>query len=379
MHEMPGTVHLTARSNITILSDIAQFKIPEEYRNLRCVVIHDPRVMHMHPDIHEKLGQLVTCVAFVALRQTEPQAANIEDAASRAKEVGAQLIVSVGGGSTMDTGKGVSQLLYGRRHLPDSFERPGFFRSIAPHIAIPTTAGPGAEVSPAMVFSNKNGRRIAIVDERLIPRHVVIVPRLATTLPPYETACCVLDGIAHSIEGALRPDCSPAAYVMSTLVLRGFLGSMWSACKSPHDPAIRERLGVLSVWSSESLRMTGVGAAHALADSVSDAVRAPHGAIVSSALVALLEGDSSGGEGGRQLDQLAIDVGYQDARGLTSFIAQYWSNFVERHGQYLRQSEDIDIARCVERALVNPRLAFHPSILDALRIERAIRRILGAL
>lgn len=369
-------VNLLGRSNVCVMQDIDDLVVPQDFRGLNSVVICDPRVAQFHPKTCDKLACLVNCIDFVVLARQEPKVIQIEEVARRALNAGAEIVVSIGGGSTMDTGKGVSQLLHGRSSLPESFERPGTFEAVAPHIVFPTTAGPGAEVSPAMVFSNRNGQKIAVVDERLIPQHVVILPWLATTLPAFETACCILDGVAHSIEGAVRPDCTPAAYVTSALTLRGFLASMWTACEDPGDLAVRERLAMVSIWSGEALRMTGVGAAHALASAVSEVVSRPHGAIVSTALVAVLTDELSNLDGNYWLEHLATDVGFNGAKALVSEITDYWRKFVRGGAESAREPKQTDIARCVQLARADPRIALHPSTIDTRRIERAIRSIL---
>jgi hypothetical protein len=154
------------------------------------------------------------------------------------------------------------------------------------------------------------------------------------------------------------------------------LETMWAACENPHDVVVRERLAMLSILSGEWLRMTSVGAVHALAGAVSTIVRAPHGAIVGAALVAVLDDVTTYRCGHSRLDQLAVDAGFEDAARLSKSIRCYWEACASKEFGH-PVSRDGDVAACLEVALADPRLAMSGWHINARSAERAIRWVLA--
>ncbi|WP_172124031.1 MULTISPECIES: iron-containing alcohol dehydrogenase [unclassified Devosia] len=124
-------------------------------------------------------------------------------------------VVALGGGSPIDLAKGVALLA---TH-PGSLEQyaaiyGGLERitpAVAPTIAIPTTAGTGAEVGRAALLTLEDGRKLGIISPHLIPRRAICDPELTLGLPPYLTAATGLDALSHCIETFFSPRFNPTA------------------------------------------------------------------------------------------------------------------------------------------------------------------------
>lgn len=362
------------RSEIELLRSLdADFLLPADCNGKRGLVLCDPRVHELHRDALTPFKDKRRFTDFVALDGEEPHAAQIESVAEHARDLGAEFVVSIGGGSTIDTGKAVCQLVAGRATLPISFERPGRFSTACPHLVFPTTAGPGAEVSPAMIFTGRTGNKLAVVDARLVPRRVYIVPSLAITLPPAQTVCCLLDGIAHALEAALRPDAGAAAYAASSMVLGGFVRLADSVGSDPTNLLLREQLSVISVLSGEALRLSAVAGIHSLAGAIATLQTGPHGMIVASSLLALLEEPSNSPS---RLQSLVAQLGFSGPIGLYESLHTLWRKHVAPQAPIAEEPDHAMVNRCAELMMADSRVAFHWESLDLPRAERAARRAL---
>jgi len=113
----------------------------------------------------------------------------VNEGAELAREAGADIIVSVGGGSVIDTGKGMSILLKEGGRLEDYSGFQMLTRPQTPHIAIPTTAGTGSEVTYAAVIKNwDTNEKMLFCDYHIIPSVAILDPTMTAGLPPALTA-----------------------------------------------------------------------------------------------------------------------------------------------------------------------------------------------
>ena len=130
-----------------------------------------------------------------------------------------QVILAVGGGSSMDTAKSVALFhdageihwkeVFSKYSSPSAvYELPG--KSVLPVIAVPTTAGTGSELTQAMIISDQeNNDKECVYHQAVFPRVAIIDPELCRTLPPYPTAITGFDAFTHSFESYVRELASP--------------------------------------------------------------------------------------------------------------------------------------------------------------------------
>ncbi|WP_059105014.1 iron-containing alcohol dehydrogenase [Shouchella shacheensis] len=153
------------------------------------------------------------------------------DAATRyAREKGADALLAVGGGSVLDTVKGVKYALF--KGLTDINEAiPGGFVSESfpqaqpipiPHLALPTTAGTGSEVSPiAVIYNDEIKLKTTIINPFLSADMAILDPDVTTGLPPFITAFTGMDALTHAIEALASPNATALtdAYALHTIRL----------------------------------------------------------------------------------------------------------------------------------------------------------------
>lgn len=143
-----------------------------------------------------------------------PTETQSKQAAALYKESGADGIIAVGGGSSMDHAKAIGLLASHSEPLENYAAIIGGARKIGkvpPLIAIPTTAGTGSEVSVGMVITMENGRKETFASPNLIPVVALCDPDLTLGLPPGLTAATGMDALTHCIEAILTPTINPPA------------------------------------------------------------------------------------------------------------------------------------------------------------------------
>jgi 4-hydroxybutyrate dehydrogenase len=176
-------------------------------------------------------------------------------------------VVAVGGGSPIDLAKGVALLAThegGLEHyamIYGGLER--ITAKVAPVIAIPTTAGTGAEVGRAALLTLNDGRKLGIISPHLIPRRAICDPELTLGLPPMLTAATGLDALSHCIETLCSPRFNPPA---EAIALDG-AGRIWRnlavAFEDGSNIEARSEMLMGAVMGGLSFQK-GLGAVHSL-------------------------------------------------------------------------------------------------------------------
>jgi alcohol dehydrogenase class IV len=176
-------------------------------------------------------------------------------------------IVAIGGGSPIDLAKGVALLAAHPGQLEQyamiygGLER--ITAAVAPVIAIPTTAGTGAEVGRAALLTLDDGRKLGIISPHLIPRRAICDPELTLGLPPALTAATGLDALSHCIETLCSPRINPPA---EAIALDG-AGRLWrnieKAAAAGADLDARTEMMMGALMGGLSFQK-GLGAVHSL-------------------------------------------------------------------------------------------------------------------
>mmetsp|Transcript_71531 Transcript_71531/g.225886 ORF Transcript_71531/g.225886 Transcript_71531/m.225886 type:complete len:346 (-) Transcript_71531:78-1115(-) len=270
----------------------------------------------------------VTAPVSVFHVEGEPDADTIVAAIAAAKGCGC--VVAVGGGSAIDTAKAVAALLTNGGENPDPYdflEVVGRGKTItipsAPFLAIPTTAGPGAEVTRNAVIG-AGDRKVSIRSPHMLPQVALVDPELTLSLPPGPTASTGLDALIQCIEPFVSNKANP---VTDALALQGM------SCGARHlraavadtagvDVEAREGMCVCSLLGGLALANSKLGAVHGFAGVIGGMYAgAAHGAVCAALLVpatranlAALEAAHAGGDAGAG-DSLERYV--QVARALT--------------------------------------------------------------
>lgn len=212
----------------------------------------------------------------------EPDTLVVDRGARAARAAGCDLVVGLGGGSALDAGKAIACLLGNGGEALDYLEVVGRGRPVArppaPFIAVPTTAGTGAEATRnAVVADAASGVKASIRHESLLPRVALLDPALTHSLPPDVTARTGLDAIVQLIEPYVSSRDHPMVDALALEGLRRAAPALPRAYADGGDAAAREDLMLAALWSGIALSHCGLGAAHALAGPLGGAFPVPHG------------------------------------------------------------------------------------------------------
>lgn len=205
-------------------------------------------------------------------------------------ELQAGAIVSFGGGSAIDAGKAIAAMTTNEGDVVDYLEIIGRGRTLsrpaAPFIAIPTTAGTGAEVTRnAVLASPEHKLKVSLRSPLLLPRVALIDPELAYDLPPAITASTGLDALTQLIEPYVSSRANPLTDALCVEGLRRAGRSLRAAFENGRDPLAREDMSLVSLFGGLALANAGLGVVHGLAGPIGGRFAAPHGAVCAALLV----------------------------------------------------------------------------------------------
>jgi alcohol dehydrogenase class IV len=211
----------------------------------------------------------------------------VEDIArgvAAARACAADLVVGFGGGSTIDAAKAIAGLVANPGDILDYLEVIGRAQPLRqpalPCVAIPTTAGTGAEVTRNSVLAVPERRlKVSLRSPHLLPRVALVDPELARDLPPGLTASTGLDALTQLIEPYVCLRANPLTDSWCVEGLRRARHSLRRACENGRDAAAREDMSLASLLGGLALANAGLGAAHGFAAPIGGRFPAPHGAV----------------------------------------------------------------------------------------------------
>ena len=202
----------------------------------------------------------------------------------RAREAGCDLVVGFGGGSILDTGKAIAALLTNDGDLLDYLEVIGrgqpLTKPSVPYIAIPTTAGTGAEVTRnAVLASPEHHVKVSLRSPLMLPRLALVDPELTHSLPPGVTASTGLDALTQVMEPYVSKRTSPMTDALCREGMRRAARSLRRAYEQGDDPAAREDMALASLFGGLALANAQLGAVHGFAGPLGGMFGGAHGAI----------------------------------------------------------------------------------------------------
>jgi len=206
----------------------------------------------------------------------------INEGAAFYRKCGADCMVVVGGGSVMDTAKAVNILIGGGL---DDFgplaEQVGLFEGsqpLPPHIAFPTTAGTGAEVTYCMVVLNEIAKvKVACVHPYCNADIAMLDPELTVNLPPKITASTAMDAMTHAIEAITNISPNPISDALGLHAIRIITKYLPEAMRNPGDVEARGYLLIASTMAGMSFINALLGGVHATAHALGALYGIPHG------------------------------------------------------------------------------------------------------
>jgi alcohol dehydrogenase class IV len=213
---------------------------------------------------------------------SDPTVEIVDKGANLAKKGKCNLIIALGGGSVLDTGKAISAMVTNEGSVADYQEIEGkgrkFQYKTIPFIAIPTTSGTGSEATSNAVITNTElSLKKSIRDPWLIPEVALVDPELTLFLPPYITAICGGDALTQCIESYLGKKSQEISDALALHAI-GLIGkSLVKAVKKGKDLKARKDMAMAALLSGLCLSNSGLGAVHALSHPLGVYYKIPHG------------------------------------------------------------------------------------------------------
>jgi alcohol dehydrogenase class IV len=226
----------------------------------------------------------------------EPTVDLVRVGLQRAREAGCDLVLGLGGGSVLDVGKAIAALLTNGGDPLDYLEVVGRGKTLsqpsAPYLAIPTTAGTGAEVTRNAVLASPEHRvKASLRSPHLYPRLALVDPELTHSLPTELTASTGLDALTQLIEPFVSTAANPLTDAICREGMRLAARALRRACRNGRDAAAREDMALASLLGGLALANARLGVVHGFAAPLGGRYRAPHGAICARLLPPVMEGN----------------------------------------------------------------------------------------
>ncbi len=202
---------------------------------------------------------------------------------------GCEFVIGFGGGSAIDAGKAIAALASNSGEPLDYLEVIGRARPLEraslPFIAVPTTAGTGAEVTRnAVIGSPEHGVKASLRSPMMLAKIALIDPELTLDLPPTVTANTGLDTLTQLIEPYVSVRANPMTDLFCVEGLKRVTSSLDRAFRHGHDIAARESMSFASLLSGLALANAGLGVVHGFAGPLGGMFDAPHGGICAALL-----------------------------------------------------------------------------------------------
>ncbi len=224
----------------------------------------------------------------------EPTTETAQAAVTAAREAETDVVVAIGGGSVMDTGKVVAAMLANEGELSDYLEIVGKGRPLreqsAPMIAVPTTAGSGAEVTYNAVLSVPQQQvKVSMRSPLMLPRWAIVDPLLTHSMPPALTASTGLDALTQLIEAFVSNKANPLTDGICREGIQRAARSLRRAFEDGGNTEARMDMSLASLFSGMALANAKLGAVHGFAGPLGGITNAPHGAICGRLLPCVMQ------------------------------------------------------------------------------------------
>jgi alcohol dehydrogenase class IV len=224
----------------------------------------------------------------------EPTTESVMEGVKTARSFQADLVIGIGGGSVLDTGKVIAALLTNQGELMDYLEVIGKGRQLekrsVPYIAIPTTAGTGTEVTRNAVITSPEHRvKVSMRSPFMLPELAIVDPELTYSLPPSVTASTGLDALTQLIEPYVSIGANPLTDTICREGMKRVARSLVVAFRDGNNVAAREGMSLASLFGGLALANAKLGIVHGIAGVIGGMIPAAHGVLCARLLPFVME------------------------------------------------------------------------------------------
>ncbi len=248
--------------------------------------------------------------------KANPTIENVQQGVAFCKEMGADIIVAIGGGSAIDTSKAIA-IIITNPEFADVRSLEGVAPTknpCLPIIAVSTTSGTAAEVTINYVITDvEKHRKFVCVDPHDIPVVAIIDPDMVASMPKGLCAATGMDALTHAIEGYITKgawELTDMLHIKAIAMIAQYLRDSVNGC-----PAAREKMAVAQYIAGMGFSNVGLGIVHSMAHPLSALYDTPHGVACAAILPTVLAYNAEAT--GTKYKDIAIAMGVQGVESMT--------------------------------------------------------------
>lgn len=247
-----------------------------------------------------------------------PTIKNVLDGVEACKQSGADLIVAVGGGSSMDTAKGIS-IVMTNPDRSDIRSLNGLSNTVnkgMPVIAMPTTAGTAAEVTINYVITDEERKiKMVCVDPHDIPIIAIVDTELMASMPKGLAAATGLDALTHAVEGYITKAHNLMSDMFHIKAIKLIFENL-SKAVNDKDPEAIEKMGYAQYIAGMGFSNVGLGIVHSMAHQLGAVYDTPHGIANAMLLPTVMRFNGENPETAQRFREILCEIGRPDAAHL---------------------------------------------------------------
>ena len=247
------------------------------------LLVTDPGIVaagHVEQARGSLLAAGVDVTIFDRVREN-PTTREVDQCLEVARTARPQLIIGLGGGSSMDTAKGCNFVLTNGGRMHDYWGVGKATKPMLPLIAVPTTAGTGSECqSFALIADEETHQKMACGDPKAAPRAAILDPLLTVTQPRRVAACTGIDAVAHAVETAVTTKRNELSWLYSREAFRLMTASFDCVFQQPDNLQARAAMQLGAAYAGTAIENSMLGAAHSAANPLTARFDIIHGQAV---------------------------------------------------------------------------------------------------
>lgn len=321
-------------------------------------------------------------IKYVIFDKVEPNpvATTANEGVEIVKEYQCDAVLGIGGGSSIDTAKGIAALATNSNQNIldyegfDKFENPTL-----PLFAIPTTAGTGSETTASTVFTNNETKfKAVIISPYLYPKLALLDPLLIVNLPSAITAATGMDALTHAIESYTSKNANPVSQALAIQAVKMITENITKAYFVGTDIESRKNMLVASMMAGAAFAQSKLGNVHAISHTFGGVFNIPHGIANATLLPYVLTFNLPSCP--EKFKDIAIAMG-QDVSGLSDFEAAKKSiEYIQELNQSLGIPDTIKeigvnldfISQMVEDSMRSANVLYNPRLTEANDVKKII-------
>lgn len=303
-----------------------------------------------------------------------PSIPELEEAIEHVKSYKVSLVISLGGGSTIDTGK-VSAIMAKHPYpLGDYLKKEkSLSEKGIPFVCIPTTAGTGSEVTHyATVWNFVNNEKYSLSHRFMYPKVAIVDPVLSYSMPRDVTASTGLDALTHAVEAYWTRNSQPISDLFALQSIKLIIENLQKAFHQPTNPEPRRNMALASLLAGLAIDQAKTSSCHAISYPLTACFKVPHGIACAITLSAMIKYNYPSAK----IDDILRILGVDNVDEGVNFLNNFYKSLEvpTKLSQLGLRKEDLE--SIAQKAICSERMGNNPKDLSFKDLEQLLRSIL---